>query len=85
MYTISFTPRGKREFVALPAQIQQRIQKKLRANARLKNPLVRAKSLVDLPPATHRFRVGKYRISFYISGKRINVERVELRGGAYRR
>ena len=85
MHEIQFTPRGDRELRTLPKDIQSRIVKKLRENARLANPLVRASPLVDLPPATHRFRVGKYRISFYISSATLFVERVELRGQAYRR
>jgi len=85
MYAIQFTPRGEREFKSFPKNIQQRIQKKLHDNANLPNPLVRAKPLVDLPPATHRFRIGKYRASFYIERNTIFVERVELKGRAYRR
>ena len=85
MYAIQFTPRGEREFKSFPKNIQQRIQKKLHDNANLQNPLVRAKPLVDLPPATHRFRIGKYRASFYIERNTIFVERVELKGRAYRR
>ena len=84
MYDIRFTPRGEGELKSLPKDIQWRIQKKLRDNASIPNPLVRAKSLTDLPPATHRYRIGKYRVSFYIEPKTIFVERVELRGQAYR-
>lgn len=84
MYDIQFTPRGERELKSLPKNIQQRIQKKLRDNAKLPNPLVRAKLLTNLPPATHRYRIGKYRVSFYIERKTLFVERVELRGQAYR-
>ena len=85
MHEIHFTPRGNRELRALPKENQQRIVKKLRENAVLAHPLVRAAPVVNLPPATHRFRVGKYRISFYIESGAIFVERVELRGQAYRR
>jgi len=85
MREIQFTPRGGRELRALSKQIQRRIVKKLRENAGLGNPLLRASPLVNLPPATHRFRIGKYRVSFYIESGAIFVERVELRGQAYRR
>ena len=85
MFDIAFTPRGEKELAGFPRDIQERIRNKLRENATLRNPRVRAKSLVDLPPATHRFRVGKYRVSFYIEAQTIRVERVELRGAAYRR
>ena len=85
MYEIQFTPRGSRELSRLPKEIQNRIVKKVRENANVPNPLVRAAPVVDLPPATHRFRIGKYRVSFYIATRTIFVERVELRGQAYRR
>lgn len=44
-----------------------------------------AKPLVNLPPSTHRFRVGTYRVSFYLANHILFIERVELRGQAYRR
>lgn len=85
MHEIHFTPRGNRELRALPTEIQRRVVKKLRENATLVNPLVRATPVVNLPPATHRFRIGKYRVSFYVESGAVFVERVELRGQAYRR
>lgn len=84
MYSIKFTPRGERELHSFPKDIQSRVLKKLRDNAALQNPLIRAKPLVNLPPSTHRFRIGKYRVSFFVAHKTIFVERVELRGQAYR-
>ena len=84
MHDIKFTPRGERELKSFPKNIQKRVQKKLRDNAHLPNPLVRAKPLTNLPPATHRYRIGKYRVSFYIKHKTLFVERIELRGQAYR-
>lgn len=84
MYAIKFTPRGKREFQKLPKNIQQRIGNKLIFYASSENPLNFARALVNLPPSTYRFRIGKYRVSFFIRGKIIFIERVELRGQAYR-
>lgn len=83
MYAIVFTPRGKRELKKLPRNIQQRILKKLQENASLTDPLSRAKPLINLPPATHRFRIGKYRASFYLHKTTIYIERIESRGQAY--
>ena len=85
MHAIHFSPRGESEFKDFPNDIQRRFQKKLHWFASQENPLAFAKPLADLPPATHRFQVGKYRISFYIARKTIFVERVEIRGGAYKR
>lgn len=84
MHSIQFTPRGVRELSAVSKAIQNRIHKKLQDNAALPSPLIRAKPLTNLPPATHRFRIGKYRVSFFIENQTIFVERVELRGQAYR-
>ena len=85
MFIIVFTPRGEKDLSNLPRNIQKRIRDKLRENAALPDPFIRAKPLIDLPPSTHRFRVGKYRISFYIEKQTIHVERVEIRGAAYHR
>lgn len=84
MYFIKFTPRGERDLHSLPKNIKVRILNKLRDNANLENPLIRSKPLVNLPPSTHRFRIGKYRLSFFVEEQTIFVERVELRGQAYR-
>jgi mRNA-degrading endonuclease RelE of RelBE toxin-antitoxin system len=84
MFDILFTPRGERDLKRLPREIQRRIKTKLLDYAACNNPLVFAKPLVNLPPASHRFRIGKYRVSFFIKGNAIFVERVELRSEAYR-
>lgn len=85
MYSIKFTHRGARDFKKLPARIKNRINKKLFYYASLKNPLIPARPLVHLPPATHRYRIGKHRLSFFVKGKTIFVERIEIRSRAYRR
>ena len=85
LHHIAFTPRGERELAALPRSIQHRVHHKLQWLAAQDHPLAFAKSLVNLPPSTHRFRIGSYRVSFYLDGHTIFVERVEPRGQAYRR
>lgn len=85
MLQIVFTPRGERELRALPRDIQQRILRKLQWLSQQAQPLHFAKPLVNLPPATHRFRITTYRVSFYVAGQTLFIERVELRGQAYRR
>jgi len=85
MHRIVFTPRGERELAALPKDVQRRINRKLHWLATQPQPLRFAKPLVNLPPSTHRFRIGLYRISFYLAGHTVFVERVESRGQAYRR
>lgn len=85
MHLIRLTPRAQKDIESFPHHIQKRIYKKLRDNANLDDPLVRAEPLVNLPPSTHRFRIGDYRASFYIDGGVIFVERVGIRDKAYRR
>lgn len=85
MHRIAFTPRGERELGALPSNVQRRIHRKLQWLAAQEQPRAFAKPLVNLPPSTHRFRIGTYRVSFSLKGNTIFVERVELRGQAYRR
>ena len=83
MFKIQLSPKAYKELKQLPSNIQKRIKKKLFDNAKLSNPLIRAKPLINLPPTTHRFRIGKYRISFYIKNDIIFFERIEIRGQAY--
>lgn len=84
MYKILFTPRGERDLRKMNPHIRKIIMCKLLDYAGRENPLVFAKPLINLPPASHRFRIGKYRVSFFIKNTVIFVERLEIRGGAYR-
>ena len=80
-----FTPAGERDFKSLSRQLQDRIIEKIGLCIFSRNPLHFAKPLVNLPPATHRFRVGKYRICFYIKSTIIVIDGVDTREDAYRR
>ncbi len=84
MHDIRFSPRGERDWKKLNPHIRQRIQNKLVDYAAMDDPLQFAKPLVNLPPASHRFRIGKYRVSFFVSHRTLFIERVELRSEAYR-
>jgi mRNA-degrading endonuclease RelE of RelBE toxin-antitoxin system len=83
MFEIQFTPRGQKDFEKLAPDIQRRIVAKMRFFSSQPDPVLYAKSLIDLPPATHRFRVGDYRIAFYLSGKTIVVDRIKHRKEVY--
>ena len=83
MFKIEFTPQGERDLKKLPKDIQERIIRKLQFFAQHENPLAFSKPLVNLPPATHRFRVGDYRITFYIFSKTIYVTRIGHRREVY--
>ena len=83
MFEVKFTPSGKKDLDRLPLDIQLRIIKKIKFFSSCDNPTVFSKPLVNLPPATHRFRVGSYRIAFYIATKTIYVDRIGHRKEVY--
>lgn len=83
MFNIKFTPRGSKEFKKLPQDWQDRLTKKLKYFASQQEPIKLAKPLTNLLPSTHRFRVGDYRIAFYIEGDSIYVERIGHRREVY--
>lgn len=82
---IEFTPAAARQFRKLPPEVQKRIQEKLDFWIKLPNPLTFAKLLVELPPATHRFRIGKYRALFYWVESMIVITAIDTREDIYRR
>jgi mRNA-degrading endonuclease RelE of RelBE toxin-antitoxin system len=61
---IKFTRTGERDFNKLSTQMQKRIIEKIELWISSGNPMSFAKPLTNLPPATHRFRVGKYRMRY---------------------
>lgn len=83
MFEVKFTPRGRKDLERLPKDIQRRIIKKLKFFSEQAEPVAFSKPLVNLPPATHRFRLGDYRIAFYIDEKIIYVERARHRKEVY--
>lgn len=83
MFDVKFTPNGEKDLNKLPRDIQRRIVKKLQFFSSQENPLAFSKPLVNLPPATHRFRVGNYRIAFFIDSKTIYIDRIGHRREVY--
>ena len=83
MFDVKFTPKGEKDLKRLPRDIQKRVIKKIKFLSSQDDPLKFSKVLVDLPPTTHRFRVGNYRIAFYISGKKIYIDRIKHRKEVY--
>jgi len=63
---IEFTSSGERDFKKFSIHLQKRIIEKIELYIESGNTLSFARPLINLPPATHRFRVGKYRICFYL-------------------
>ncbi len=64
MFEVTFTPQGQKDLQKLPKSIQKRIITKLQFFSSGEDPLLFAKPLANLPPLTHRFRVGDYRVAF---------------------
>ncbi|MBA3046785.1 hypothetical protein KKC83_00350 [Patescibacteria group bacterium] len=85
MFNINFAKQAQKDFNKLPRDIQCFINGKLTFYANQSNPLKWAKPLVNIPPSTHRFHIRKYRAYFYISKNTIFIERIKLRGQAYKR
>ena len=83
MFRVLLTPRGQQDLNELDQSLRRRILIKLNMYAAMSNPLHFAKPLINLPPTTHRFRVGKYRIAFFIEEQTIFVERIQPRKDAY--
>lgn len=79
MFNVVFSRRGNKDLAKLPKDIQKRIVKKFTFFASQDNPITFAKPLVNLPPLTHRFRVGDYRIAFYVNEETIIIDRIEHR------
>ncbi len=83
MADIRFTNQGLKDLKKLPADIQKRIVKKLQFFSSQVDPMVFSKPLINLPPATHRFRVGDYRIAFHIQDGVLLIDRIRHRKEVY--
>ncbi len=85
MFNVQFTPKGAKDLKKLPRELQERLLKKIHFFAQQEDPLSFSKPLVDLPPVTHRFRVGDYRVAFYIENNSMYIDRIRHRSEVYLR
>lgn len=83
MYKIEFTSKGRKALSKLDKNTQFRIIKKLKYFISQQDPLSASKPLINLPPATHRFRFGDYRIAFYVEQDTIYIDRIGHRKEVY--
>lgn len=83
MFKVVLTKNGERDLAKLSKEVQKQIVRKLEFFSVQENPITFSKPLVDLPPSTHRFRVGDYRIAFYVENKTIYIERIKHRREVY--
>ena len=85
-YRVEFAPNAHRQFRRLPTDIQKRMIQKMDYYLRSgQNPLGFAKPLINLPPATHRFRIGKYRACFFVQAREIIITAIDTREDIYRK
>lgn len=83
MSDVKFTLKGKKDLEKLPKEIQLRIIRKIKFFASQNDPLIFSQPLTNLPPTTHRFRVGPIRVAFYISKDTIYIDRIRHRKEVY--
>lgn len=83
MFNVKFTPQGQKDLEKLTKDIQARVIKKIKFFASQQDLSTFSKPLINLPPATHRFRVGDYRVAFYVEQDTIYVERARHRKEVY--
>ncbi|MCK5466172.1 hypothetical protein KAI56_01585 [Candidatus Parcubacteria bacterium] len=84
-YKSILTEKAKKDIEKLSAKEVSKIRGKINYFLSAKDPMVFAKPLVDLPPATHRFRFGKFRMKFFCQGNIFYITRIDFRGKIYRR
>lgn len=79
------TDQAKHELEKLDPEIEKRVRKKLAQFFVAENPMIFARRLTNLPPATHRFRVWKLRAKFFRKDGIFYITAIELRDRVYRR
>lgn len=78
------TEQAEKDLKRLSPGLAERVKRKLRYFLSSPNPMEFAEPLVDLPPATHRFRIGKIRVKFFCRGNTFYVTGIGFRGNVYR-
>ena len=79
------TRKAQRDLQKLDPHLRFFVEKKLRQFLAAERPLDFAEPLINLPPATHRFRVGKIRIKFFCQEHTLTITSIEARDKVYRR
>jgi len=66
-----YDKKAEKDLTKLSANESSRIRNKIDFFIQQKKPLLYAQTLEDLPPATHRFRVGAHRAVFFLIKKKL--------------
>ncbi|OGK56680.1 hypothetical protein A3I50_01745 [Candidatus Roizmanbacteria bacterium RIFCSPLOWO2_02_FULL_37_9] len=83
MFKVEFSEHSLSDLKKLPKDIQKRIIKKIQFYSSQKDIIAFSKPLVDIPPSTHRFRVGNYRIAFHSDKQTVFIDRIRHRKEVY--
>lgn len=83
-YQFIFTSQAQENLTRLTPHLRTKIEDKLHYFLTAHNPMSFAKPLVNLPPATHRFRFGDIRIKFFRQGNIFYITGIDFRGKVYR-
>ena len=78
------TSQAQGDLAKLTPHLVTKIKDKLHYFLTAPKPMSFAKPLVNLPPATHRFRFGDIRIKFFRQGNIFYITGIDFRGQVYR-
>lgn len=80
----TFTESAKRDTEKLPKKVRRGLGEKLLYWQSSENPLIHAKPLTQHAEATHRFRVGAYRVIVKQIASELRILRIRHRKDVYR-
>lgn len=83
-YQFVFTARAFRQFQGLAPDLKRRIGEKLKFWQDQEDPLQFAKPTPQLRYATHRFRIGKFRVLCKTEKKQLVIVKMGLRDTVYK-
>lgn len=78
-----FTKQALKDLKKLSPDVAKRLNRKIKYFVSLDDPLILAKPLIDLPPATHRFRFGKLRLTFFVENSVYYICSIKYRRNVY--
>ena len=84
-YSFVLTNQARCDLKKIPVKLELKIRRKILYYLSTSNPMVFAKPLVNLPPATHRFRFGNIRIKFFRKENIFYITAINFRGRIYKR
>ena len=83
MFKVEFSEHGLSDLKKMPKDIQKRIINKIQFYSTQDDLTTFSKPLIKIPPSTHRFRVGDYRIAFHSDKQTVFIDRIRHRKEVY--